>query len=469
MALALAASVIYGFDRNRLQLEKNRALAVASDHAQLLQRAANPSLASAHLDELVQQGYNYQLWQINASNHQRQIIMQSAQLPVDAIDLQISMPNTQWTLSIAPSRGWNDPTGLELKILIGLVLSLLLAIVVKQSAAAHLRAVDLERGLKAQISHSEELNIKLQATLDALPDLLFELDLDGRYLDYHSPRSELLAAPPSVFLGKTMHDILPPFIADMGMAALREANASGHSQGQQYELKLQGGSHWFEISVSRKPSTTGKDPTFIVLSRDITERKQAQIQLVRLSELYAAMSQCNQAILRCNNQAELFTIICHDTVDFGDMKMAWVGVLDEGSPWVRPVASHGVGVEFLDGIEITVDPSTPKGFGPTGTAIREDRPVWCQDFQGDRTTQAWRERGAVFGWGATAAIPLHCKGKVVAVFTVYSSHKNAFDHAVQKLFLEISMDISYALDRFADEDHHQQTIDDVRRKIVSRY
>jgi len=36
---------------------------------------------------------------------------------------------------------------------------------------------------------------QLQATLDALPDLLFEVDSDGTYLDYHSSHDELLACP----------------------------------------------------------------------------------------------------------------------------------------------------------------------------------------------------------------------------------------------------------------------------------
>ena len=43
---------------------------------------------------------------------------------------------------------------------------------------------------------------RTSAILRAIPDLLFELDSDGRYIDYHSPRSELLVAPPESFIGK---------------------------------------------------------------------------------------------------------------------------------------------------------------------------------------------------------------------------------------------------------------------------
>ena len=63
---------------------------------------------------------------------------------------------------------------------------------------------------KLQELQIAEAQARLRATLSAIPDLLFEVDMDGRYLDYHSPRADLLAAPPEVFLGKTIADNLLP-------------------------------------------------------------------------------------------------------------------------------------------------------------------------------------------------------------------------------------------------------------------
>jgi diguanylate cyclase (GGDEF)-like protein/PAS domain S-box-containing protein len=120
---------------------------------------------------------------------------------------------------------------------------------------------------------------RLQATLSAIPDLLFELSLDGRIHAYHSPRSDLLAAAPENFLGQRVSDILPPDAAAVGMAALREANERGHSTGKQYALDLPQGKMWFELSVARKATLVGEELRFIVLARDITERKLADAQL----------------------------------------------------------------------------------------------------------------------------------------------------------------------------------------------
>ena len=126
-------------------------------------------------------------------------------------------------------------------------------------------------------------NARNAAILDAIPDLMFELDIEGRYLDYHSPRSELLAMAPAKFLGRTVSEVLPPSAAEVCMSALREAHEKGISTGMQFGLQLQHDNHWFELSVARKTSDSGQKPNFIVLSRDITERKEAEHRIERLA------------------------------------------------------------------------------------------------------------------------------------------------------------------------------------------
>ena len=120
---------------------------------------------------------------------------------------------------------------------------------------------------------------KLQATLDAIPDLLFDLGLDGRYYDFHSPHTELLAAPSQTLIGRLVTDVLPADAAAVVLSALQEADRNGHSRGMQFALDLPQGKVWFELSVARKPVAEGEVPHFIVLSRDITDRKRAEAEL----------------------------------------------------------------------------------------------------------------------------------------------------------------------------------------------
>ncbi|MDE1895176.1 MAG: EAL domain-containing protein [Xanthomonadaceae bacterium] len=184
---------------------------------------------------------------------------------------------------------------------------------------------------------------------------------------------------------------------------------------------------------------------------DITRRKQAEEALQRMTRLYAVLTQCNQAIVRCSGEAELFPQICRDAVEFGGMRMAWIGMVDKTRGMIRPVANYGEGSDYLHSLEIPLDDDDPRSHGPTGTAVREDRCYWCQDFQHDPSTGPWRERAAVFGWNASASLPLHQKGVPVAVLVVYSDVCDAFGKPARELLVEMAIDISFALDRFANE------------------
>lgn len=122
-----------------------------------------------------------------------------------------------------------------------------------------------------------------EAVLNAIPDLLFEVDIDGRFLDCRAPRVEFLIADPSTFLGKTATEVLPAAAAQAYTSALQTALEKGASSGAQYELPLVIGNKWFELSVSRKAVAQGEKPRFIVLSREISERKDAEARIARLA------------------------------------------------------------------------------------------------------------------------------------------------------------------------------------------
>jgi diguanylate cyclase (GGDEF)-like protein/PAS domain S-box-containing protein len=138
---------------------------------------------------------------------------------------------------------------------------------------------------------------QLQATLDAIPDLLFELDLEGVCHAYHSARTDLPAIPVEKMLGKKIADALPKAAIETIFSALREAREKGLSAGKQLELDLAQGRLWFELSVSRKHADPGMEPRFIVLARDVTERKAAEQRIMNLAHYDALTGLPNRLLL----------------------------------------------------------------------------------------------------------------------------------------------------------------------------
>lgn len=205
------------------------------------------------------------------------------------------------------------------------------------------------------------------------------------------------------------------------------------------------------VLVSAARLNIGASGDAVVNIIDITEIKEAERRIRQLSRSYLALSECNHAVAHSGDEGELFRAACRAIVDYGGMKMAWVGMADEAGGTLANAAAYGEGTDYLLGANISLDPDSPKGRGPTATAIREDRPVWCHDFANDPTTAPWHERGALFGWACSASLPLRRGGRVVGTLTVYSDKMHAFGEQVQALFVEMAANVSFALDNFDRE------------------
>ncbi|MDP1538354.1 MAG: EAL domain-containing protein [Burkholderiales bacterium] len=214
---------------------------------------------------------------------------------------------------------------------------------------------------------------------------------------------------------------------------------------------------WFLLTVT--PMAGEHAHGAIVTHLDITEHRAAEDKIKRHSQLYAALSECNKAIVNCAGEEELFAKIAQAAVQFGGMKMAWIGIVDNGTRIVRPVASCGDDSGYLSGVTISMDIASPFGRGPTATAIRADQPYWCQAILNDPLTVPWRERAVDAGIAASASLPLHRNGMVVGTLNLYSGEPYSFDKPARDLLVDMAGDISFALDNF-DRDAQRKRVEE---------
>jgi len=286
---------------------------------------------------------------------------------------------------------------------------------------------------------------------EAAKDGILILDAEtGKIMDVNPYMCEMLGFSHREFLGKR--------IWELGFFKDKLANQKNFAELQQEEyvryedlpLETADGKRFHVEFVSNVYLVDGIKIIQCNI-RDITQRRTNEKRIIRLTQLYAALSECNQAILHCSSEEELFQIICRTIVEFGGMRMAWVGLVDEASRKIKPVASYGEISQYLAGIEISLNGDDPTGRGPTGTSIRENRAYWCQDIQQDPNMDLWHERGLRFGVKSSAALPLCRKGTPVGSLSIYSDVINVFDEETCNLLKEMAADISFALDNFANK------------------
>ena len=262
------------------------------------------ALDAGRLPLLVQRGYAYELWRIVPDTGVRQRIAASGVAPLDSpVERTLELPNGEWTLGVAPLRGWSNPGRVLARSTFGLLMSALMAYLAWLLYAMRQRDARLELEVAERTVEILATQQQLEATMAAIPDPLFVMGLDGTYYSAHAPRKELLPRTPDQLVGKNVVDVLPPDASRMVLAALHEAHENKWSNGKQFQLLLPAGVHWFELSVARKSHPVGEVPRFVVLSRDVTRNKDAEEKVRQLAHFDVLTGLPNRALLadRCHS------------------------------------------------------------------------------------------------------------------------------------------------------------------------
>lgn len=146
---------------------------------------------------------------------------------------------------------------------------------------------------------------ELATTLEAIPDALFRLDLQGNYLGVYATRTEELLASADAFQGRTIEQVLPPAAYTTVLEAMAAAEQNGTDYGRLIALPLPTGETWFELSVARSRTRPGSRSHFVVLSRNVTERQHARLELEQhRSHLESLVQERTSALVAAKDAAE---------------------------------------------------------------------------------------------------------------------------------------------------------------------
>jgi PAS domain S-box-containing protein len=173
----------------------------------------------------------------------------------------------------------------------------------------------------------------------------------------------------------------------------------------------------------------------------------------RVARMYATLSMAYEAIVRIRQRLPLFEHVCRVLVEEGQLRMAWVGEVDDQG-WIVPIAHAGVTDGYLDQLRISVC-DVPEGRGPTGTAARELRHMLVTDIATDERMAPWREAALARGYRSSAAFPLVLDGRCVAVLTAYAPDRGFFDEQQVELFDRLAADLSFASEAMEREERRR--------------
>ncbi|MDH4284824.1 MAG: PAS domain S-box protein, partial [Gallionellaceae bacterium] len=296
---------------------------------------------------------------------------------------------------------------------------------------------------------------KLRTILDSVAAYIYLKDINGNYLFANRAVRDLWHAETDEIVG--FGD--DKFFDEKSAAAIRLNDRQVLEEGKTIrEIEVNtvphsGATAHFQSTKLPLRREDGSIYALCGISFDITEQIQTQDRIRHLSQLYATLSHINEAIVRFEAEADeveeegaLYRTICRIIVEEGGMEMAWIGRLDPATQRILPISWHGNHTEYLQGIVISASAEVAEGRGPTGTALRENRACFVDDFSHNAATTPWKARAASYAWGSSAAIPIVRAGQPYAVLTLYHRMLNAWDEDARKLTDDIAKDVSFALD-----------------------
>ena len=225
------------------------------------------------------------------------------------------------------------------------------------------------------------------------------------------------------------------------------ARSSGQPTEREYRVldHRSGRCRWIEDSFFPTRDAHDAEHGFFGVARDISERKQAELDLRGLNRALRMISTCNKALVQARAEDVLLRRICAAMVEIGGYRLCWVGIVDQDEAGtVRPVAHAGEDAGYIEKVRITLsDPERRRG--PVGRAIRQGEPVVLDDVGHDPSFAPWRDEAQRRGFSTIIALPLTVGGRVIGALAAYSGEGLAIGEGEVALLVGLANDLSYGI------------------------
>jgi len=167
-------------------------------------------------------------------------------------------------------------------------------------------------------------------------------------------------------------------------------------------------------------------------------------RIARLTRIRAVLSGINSAIVRIHDRRELLQEACRIAVTEGVFDLAWVATVDVDSP-VDVVARAGDDADGLEALAPRVPAGNPASIGPASRALRELRPVVCNDVSREPALGELANELLARGYRSLAVLPLVVERRAVALLNLVAREPELFDADEIRVLTELADDISFGL------------------------
>ncbi len=229
-------------------------------------------------------------------------------------------------------------------------------------------------------------------------------------------------------------------------------------------VRTDGAVRWVNLRREKVLDEQGREISRIGTYQDITQRKSTEEKLYRLNRELRAISECNQILVRAEDERTLVESICRTICTEAGYLMAWVGysVKDDVTS-VNPFAWFGNESRYLEQLPACSPPGERSADDPIDTALKLGIIDGIDDFADDPRAEAWRDAALERGYRSSIALPLMNEtGVVFGVLCIYADAPHAFPDEDRRMLAELGEDLAYGITTLRARERHTRAEEQIR-------
>jgi PAS domain S-box-containing protein len=321
--------------------------------------------------------------------------------------------------------------------------------------AGFLRDISERKQAEIELRQSERL---FREIADSSPAFIWMADTEGDYFYVNRPWLEFTGRTPEQEAGSGWLEGIHEDDREHFRRDYLDAFSARRAFRLEYRLRRHDGQYrWLLDQGVPRFDEQGSFIGYLGSCVDITQRVEANERIHRLSDMYAALSQVNDAIARAKSQQRLFERVCQITARFGSFVTTWIGVVDQDRRNLRTAARSGELETLVPAVALE---SSMVPASPAASAVLHNR----HEIHNDLGTNAadWGLFQSPERVRSAAVFPLRRSGQVIGVFVAGATRERFFDREIVNLLLDLVNNLSFALDNLAAEVRRQKTEEEIR-------
>jgi len=174
---------------------------------------------------------------------------------------------------------------------------------------------------------------------------------------------------------------------------------------------------------------------------------------MRSSRNLQILSRCNGVLFQARGEQELLQSICEILAETAELPLVWIGYCeDDPRQTVRPVASAGDGLDYLERVTICWGDSAAAQ-QPVGEAIRTRRSCCVEEIRTDPKFSHGRNEAVALGYASCLALPLIADWGSQGILdlrgtlTLYTGAHDTFDNNEIELYADLASYLTCAVTR----------------------